>query len=233
MRKKTKRFHSRLLTLAIAVIMLLLTACNDNGDSGSVAPPAATPTKAATAEPTPEPTAEPEPKTAPDADVDEDALTDLAKDDAGDGPVTLGTSCLSMTIPEGMKYQVYELYDSEDAFTAEFWYGQNFALSGSVHVSSTRMISSLDDAANECERMRGFDGAKTREDIGEAEYGDMTYHVMTISDSSETKTYYVGHYKNDTFGDMYIEVAVITEGMFSMQVDDPNFLAIINSLKFR
>ena len=72
---------------------------------------------------------------------------ELQTGDIGEGEKTLDSDFCTVTIPEGLQYNVYSYYHDEDALgTIQIDFGKKYTIEGRLEVSTTRMINSLDDA---------------------------------------------------------------------------------------
>ena len=85
------------------------------------------------------------------------------------------------------------------------------------------MISSLDDAVEECIRVRNLDTYKEgKSEIGEeVTYGDTTYKVVNMSHEHGAETCLVSYYKRADGKDIYVEIKTNQDDNFKLPVDDP------------
>ena len=164
------------------------------------------------------------------------AATGMNKGDTGEGPAALDTSFAAFTIPEGMQYKINNITTAENpASEIEIKIGLNDTSTGYLLISPTRMVKSLDDAVNECERMKSYNGKRVKEDRGEVTYGGMKYKVLAMSEEKYTMVYYVAYYLDTVTGtDMYVEIEVSEKSPFStLSADDPLLIAMIGSITYK
>lgn len=152
------------------------------------------------------------------------ASAELKEGDSGEGEKTLDSAFCTVTIPEGLQYKVNSYYHDEDALgTIEIDFGKKYTIEGKLEVSTTRMISSLDDAVEECIRVRNLDTYKEgKSEIGEeVTYGDTTYKVVNMSHEHGAETCLVSYYKRADGKDIYVEIKTNQDDNFKLPVDDP------------
>lgn len=152
------------------------------------------------------------------------ASAELKAGDSGEGEKTLDSVFCTVTIPEGLQYKINFYNHDEDALgTIEIDFGKKYTIEGRLEVSTTRMISSLDDAVNECIRVRNLDTYKEgKSEIGEeVTYGDTTYKVVNISHEHGAETCLVSYYKRADGKDIYVEIKTNQADSFKLPVDDP------------
>ena len=152
------------------------------------------------------------------------ASAELKEGDSGEGEKTLDSAFCTVTIPEGLQYKVNFYNHDEDALgTIEIDFGKKYTIEGKLEVSTTRMISSLDDAVEECIRVRNLDTYKEgKSEIGEeVTYGDTTYKVVNMSHEHGAETCLVSYYKRADGKDIYVEIKTNQDDNFKLPVDDP------------
>ena len=152
------------------------------------------------------------------------ASAELKEGDSGEGEKTLDSAFCTVTIPEGLQYEIYFYNHDEDALgTIEIDFGKKYTIEGRLEVSTTRMISSLDDAVEECIRVRNLDTYKEgKSEIGEeVTYGDTTYKVVNMSHEYGAETCLVSYYKRADGKDIYVEIKTNQDDNFKLPVDDP------------
>lgn len=152
------------------------------------------------------------------------ASAELKEGDSGEGEKTLDSAFCTVTIPEGLQYEIYFYNHDEDALgTIEIDFGKKYTIEGRLEVSTTRMISSLDDAVEECIRVRNLDTYKEgKSEIGEeVTYGDTTYKVVNMSHEHGAETCLVSYYKRADGKDIYVEIKTNQDDNFKLPVDDP------------
>lgn len=152
------------------------------------------------------------------------ASAELKEGDSGEGEKTLDSAFCTVTIPEGLQYKINFYNHDEDALgTIEIDFGKKYTIEGKLEVSTTRMISSLDDAVEECIRVRNLDTYKEgKSEIGEeVTYGDTTYKVVNMSHEHGAETCLVSYYKRADGKDIYVEIKTNQADPFKLPVDDP------------
>ena len=152
------------------------------------------------------------------------ASAELKEGDSGEGEKTLDSAFCTVTIPEGLQYKVNFYNHDEDALgTIEIDFGKKYTIEGRLEVSTTRMISSLDDAVQECIRVRNLDTYKEgKSEIGEeVTYGDTTYKVVNMSHEHGAETCLVSYYKRADGKDIYVEIKTTQNDFDKLPIDDP------------
>ena len=152
------------------------------------------------------------------------ASAELKEGDSGEGEKTLDSAFCTVTIPEGLQYKINFYNHDEDALgTIKIDFGKKYTIEGKLEVSTTRMISSLDDAVEECIRVRNLDTYKEgKSEIGEeVTYGDTTYKVVNMSHEHGAETCLVSYYKRADGKDIYVEIKTNQDDNFKLPVDDP------------
>lgn len=152
------------------------------------------------------------------------ASAELQEGDSGEGEKTLDSAFCTVTIPEGLQYEIYTYYHDEDNLgSISINFGKKSTIEGKLEVSTTRMISSLDDAVNECIRVRNLDTYEDgKSEIGEeVTYGDTTYKVVKMSHEYGAETCLVSYYKRADGKDIYVEIKTNQADFFKLPVDDP------------
>ena len=137
------------------------------------------------------------------------------------------------TIPEGLKYQLYYAPPKgEEALSTRVDFGVGNTSTGFIEISTTRMISSLDDAVKECIRTNDFG---TKESIigDEVTYGDVTYKMVTIqkSEGKDVEYFLVSYFKSGNGRDGYVQLN--TSGgtdSYSMAIDDPFVVEMLENI---
>ena len=211
-----RKFTAVLLTLFLAAS---ITACTDGNSSADASSETTKTTSSSeSSETTPQAT-ETQPETESQTESKE-----LEAGDSGEGEKTLDSAFCTVTIPEGLQYNVYSYYHDEDALgTIEIDFGKKYTIEGRLEVSTTRMISSLDDAVQECIRVRNLDTYKEgKSEIGEeVTYGDTTYKVVNMSHEHGAETCLVSYYKRADGKDIYVEIRATNKGTISLDITDP------------
>lgn len=152
------------------------------------------------------------------------ASAELKEGDSGEGKKTLDSAFCTVTIPEGLQYKINFYNHDEDALgTIEIDFGKKYTIEGRLEVSTTRMISSLDDAVEECIRVRNLDTYKEgKSEIGEeVTYGDTTYKVVNMSHEYGAETCLVSYYKRADGKNIYVEIKTTQNDFDKLPIDDP------------
>ena len=205
----------KLAVILIALVMTAsLAACGGSGESSDTKETSAQSSASATSEAKPEETT-----------VEETtASAELKEGDSGEGEKTLDSAFCTVTIPEGLQYEIYFYNHDEDALgTIEIDFGKKGTTEGRLEVSTTRMISSLDDAVEESIRVRNLDTYKEgKSEIGEeVTYGDTTYKVVNMSHEHGAETCLVSYYKRADGKDIYVEIRTKNNGLSNLEITDP------------
>lgn len=205
----------RLAAILLALVMTAsLSACGGSGESSATKEASAQSTVSATSESKAE-------ETTVEATT---ASAELQAGDSGEGAKTLDSDFCTVTIPEGLQYEVDSYYHDEDALgTIKIDFGKKGTSEGRLEVSTTRMISSLDDAVEECIRVRNLDTYKEgKSEIGEeVTYGDTTYKVVKMSHEYGAETCLVSYYKRADGKDIYVEIKTTQNDFDKLPIDDP------------
>ncbi len=201
----------KLAAVILALVMTAsLAACSNGGGSGTEE----TLTPASAIESTNEETTAPE----------STAAAELQSGDSGEGEKTLDSDFCTVTIPEGLQYKVNSYYHDEDALgSIKIDFGKNGTTEGRLEVSTTRMIKSIDDAVEECIRVRNLDTYEEgKSEIGEeVTYGDTTYKEVKLSQEYGAETCLVSYYKRADGKDIYVEIKTTQNDFDKLPIDDP------------
>lgn len=149
---------------------------------------------------------------------------ELKEGDSGEGEKTLDSDFCTVTIPEGLQYKINSYYHDEGALgSIKIDFGKKGTTEGRLEVSTTRMISSLDDAVNECIRVRNLDTYKEgKSEIGEeVTYGDITYKEVKMSHEYGAETCLVSYYKRADGKNIYVEIKTTQNDFDKLPIDDP------------
>lgn len=152
------------------------------------------------------------------------ASAELQEGDSGEGEKTLDSAFCTVTIPEGLQYKVNSYYHDENALgSISINFGKKSTIEGRLEVSTTRMISSLDDAVEECIRVRNLDTYEEgKSEIGEeVTYGDTTYKVVKMSHEYGAETCLVSYYKRADGKNIYVEIKTTQNDFDKLPIDDP------------
>ncbi len=149
---------------------------------------------------------------------------ELKEGDSGEGEKTLDSDFCTVTIPEGLQYKINSYYHDEGALgSIKIDFGKKGTTEGRLEVSTTRMISSLDDAVNECIRVRNLDTYKEgKSEVGEeVTYGDTTYKEVKMSHEYGAETCLVSYYKRADGKNIYVEIKTTQNDFDKLPIDDP------------
>lgn len=157
------------------------------------------------------------------------------KDDRGTGPVKIESRLGVINIPEGLDYKIYHVPTEGKGTSIQVNFGIGNVNSGLIEITTTRMIESLDDAANECIRTNDF-GTMDSEIGEEVTFGDHTFKAVKIykPDNSRITNFLVTHYKTDSDDDGYVEIAGNEEdGAYNIDINDPLIKEMLDSLELK
>lgn len=164
------------------------------------------------------------------------ASAELQEGDSGEGEKTLDSDFCTVTIPEGLQYKINSYYHDEYALgTIKIDFGKKGTTEGRLEVSTTRMISSLDDAVEECIRVRNLDTYKEgKSEIGEeVTYGDTTYKVVKMSHEYGAEICLVSYYKRADGKDIYVEIKTTQNDFDKLPIDDPLVQVLAKSAVYK
>ena len=225
--------RNRYFTLIIIVVLIFsLTGCGDTKEVEKIADPVQTSTDVV-AEVEPEEPAEEIEEV--EEELDEGLLVvgeTINKGDIGSGPVKIDSGLTQISIPEGLDYELYMSFVDGNTGSIRVNFGTGNRGAGHIEVTTTRMIKSLDDAANECIRMNDF-GTLDSEIGDEVKYGDLTYKYVTIKETDVTnvKYYLVAYYNRSDDKDIYVELSTNGgDSYYKMDIDDPLVGELLKSL---
>ena len=209
--------------LALTMAMtLLLTACGGAGGTGETG---TTTTKAA-----------PEAQTTTTTAAAEEELEAGME---GVGEKTFDTPMFTMTIPADVKYELYTYSVSEDdnRGTIKIDFGPDSTMQARFEVSTTRMISSLSDAHDECLRVQNLDTYKEGryEDLDDVTYGGVTYKVLHVTTEWSDEIFMVSYFKRADGVDVYVECQLDQDGFGydAVAVDADYVATALNSLTLK
>lgn len=225
----------KIIILVLVLLMMFpFAACGDIPSEKETTP--------VETEAPPETTAKPEPTETPGENEEPKETTSFASGDKGTGEAFISNGLFSVTIPEGLDYEIYTWYTAED--NEKFGtYEIDIAEKGAssvvrLTVTTQRMVDSLESAAKECIRMNDFSGAKTATIGADITINGVTYKTVTITgDESydETNMYYATFYYTNADGDndVYVEISSTEAGPFTnLSMENPLVQKMIESLKF-
>ena len=164
------------------------------------------------------------------------ASAELKKGDSGEGEKTLDSVFCTVTIPEGLQYEVDSYYRDEDTLgTIKIDFGKKGTTEGRLEVSTTRIISSLDDAVEECISVRNLDTYEEgKYEIGEeVTYGDTTYKQVNFSHEHGAETCLVSDYKRADGKDIYVEIKTTQNDFDKLPIDDPLVQELVKSAVYK
>ena len=210
-----KKFTAILLTLILAAS---ITACSGGNSSTGSSSETPSSSSSESSEKTPQAT-ETQPETEAPTEKKE-----IEKGDSGEGEKELDSVFCNVTIPEGLKYKVYFYsYDETPLGTLQIDFGKKYTTEGRLEVSTTRMIKSLDDAVEECIRVRNIESyTDGKYEIGEeVTYGDTTYKQVNFSQEFGSEACLVSYYKRADGKDIYVEIGTKNNGLSNLEISDP------------
>lgn len=217
----------KLAAILLAFVMTVsLAACGGSGESSDTKEISAQSSASATSE-----------AKAEETTVEETtASAELQEGDSGEGEKTLDSDFCTVTIPEGFKYKINSYYHDEDALgSIKIDFGKKGTTEGRLEVSTTRIISSLDDAVEECIRVRNLDTYKEgKSEIGEeVTYGDTTYKEVKMSHEYGAETCLVSYYKRADGKDIYVEIKTTQNDFDKLPIDDPLVQVLAKSAVYK
>lgn len=225
--------------LAVIIMALIMTAslasCGGSGEGSNTSETSVQNSSSVTSETKAE-EAEPEETKAEETTPEETESSELKTADSGEGEKKLESVFCDVIIPEGLKYDVY-LYshDEKDLGTLKINFGKSNALEGGLEVSTTRMVKSLDDAVNECIKVRNLDTYKEgKSEIGEeVTYGDTTYKEVKMSHEYGAETCLVSYYQRADGKDVYVEIKTTQNDFSKLELDDPLIVELAKSAVYK
>ena len=210
-----KKFTAILLTLILAAS---ITACSGGNSSTGSSSETPSSSSSESSEKTPQ-ASETQPETEAPTEKKE-----IEKGDSGEGEKELDSVFCNVTIPEGLKYKVYFYsYNETPLGTLQIDFGKKYTTEGRLEVSTTRMIKSLDDAVEECIRVRNIESyTDGRYEIGEEKtFGDTTYKQVNFSQEFGSEACLVSYYKRADGKDIYVEIRTKNNGLSNLEITDP------------
>ena len=190
------------LTLALT---LLLTACDNGGSAGETGTTATKAGTVTTADST-------QTTAAPAAESKEEALEEGLE---GVGEKTFDTPMFTMTVPADVMYELYTYSVGDDnCGTIQIDFGPDSTMQARFEVSTTRMISSLSDAHDECLRVQNLDTYEEGryEDMDDVTYGGVTYKALHVTTEWSDEIFLVSYYKRADGVDVYVECKLDQDG---------------------
>lgn len=161
---------------------------------------------------------------------------ELKKNDSGEGEKLLESVFCDVTIPKGLIYKIYSYsYDEDNKGAIQIDFGKSNTMDGRLEVSTTRIINSLDDAANECIRVRNLDSYKDGKSKigGEKTFNNTTYKEVDISTENGNSTYLVSYYKRADGENIYVELKTTQDNFNDLKIDDPLVEKLLNSVVYK
>ena len=150
----------------------------------------------------------------------------FAEGQSGEGPKTIFNSLFSVDVPEGLTYDLYSWYTSEDddkfgTYVIDIGETDSYGKGVRLTVTTQRMIDSLEGAAEECKRMNDFSGSKETIPGEDVVINGVTYKTMHIvGEKDDDKLFYVTYFDNhnetEKSGDVYVEIRSTEASMFSV-----------------
>lgn len=214
--------HMTWMIALLLAMTLVLSACGGEGGSGETTPTTAAPASAA---PTTVPT------TTPTTEALEAGLE-------GVGEKAFDTPFFTMTIPADVKYELYTYAVNEDdnRGTIQIDFGPDSTLQARFHVSTTRMVSSLDAAHDEYIRTQNLDtyDEGRYEDLDDVTFGGVTYKVMHVTTEWDDEIALVTYYARESDGvDVYAECVLSQDGNDAVSLTDDFIVSAMNSVSYK
>lgn len=223
-----KKFTAILLTLILAASITACSGGNSSTDSSSETTESTNSSESS--ETTPQAT-----ETQPETEAPTESK-EIEMGDRGEGEKTLDSAFCTVTIPEGLQYKVNSYYRDEDALgTLKIDFGKKDTTEGRLEVSTTRMIKSLDDAVEECIRVRNIESyTDGKYEIGEeVTYGDTTYKQVNFSQEFGSEACLVSYYKRADGKDIYVEIGTKNNGLSNLEITDSLVEALAKSAVYK
>ncbi len=183
--------------------------------------------------PSPEPTTE-TPSATPTEEGPGETVV-LTADSEGDGPAVLDSPFATLNVPGGgTKYEVSTLNFNEENGRGVLVLYIRTAESAVLdfEVSTTRMVSSLDDVVVECERVNSFNGVRTPTRGSDVVFNGVTYATVLFTDGDKEFGYYVTYYEKDGINH-YVEMEVPVKDFWSVSMDDPRVVGIMENIVYK
>lgn len=161
------------------------------------------------------------------------ASTEMEVGVKGDGPQALTSVYFDVTVPEGMKYEVYSMgFTDETNGTIQLDFGKTSTIDGQITVSTQRMTPSLDECVTRCIELRNLDTYKEgkSEVVGDVTFGDTTYKEVKISTEWGSDVNYVTYFKTAAGLDGYVEITIKDK---YLSPDDELVKELINSIIYK
>lgn len=205
--------------LLAAAMLLSLAACGSKpADTSSAAPAETTVSAGASAD-----------AAAPAGSA---ASSETKSGDKGTGPAAIETSVATISVPEGVDYEVSDWYPLEDGTPGgsySFYLGKGDTNGGCLTFSSTRVVKSLDDAAGECIRVCDYDSSGTNSRGDKVSYNGLDYLPVTVTRAGVTKNFLVAYFQSTDGKDIYVE---LNKTLIS-SLDDETAAAILNGVSIK
>lgn len=163
------------------------------------------------------------------------ASGEIAKGDTGDGPAVLASKYADFTIPEGVTYEVYDYVVTDSTGSVIIDFGTTNTRQARIEISTTRMVSDLESAAGECERMHaGEYTSNTAERGATVTFGGQEYQIIYVTGDYADEIYLVTYLVNEEGRDTYVEVKLDQDpfGAEGMSTDDPALAEVLNAVAF-
>ena len=159
--------------------------------------------------------------------------TEMAVGVEGDGPQELTSIFFDVTIPEGIKYEVYSMgFADETNGTIQLDFGKTSTIDGRITVTTQRMTPSLDECVTRCIELRNLDTYEEgkSEVAGDVTFGDTTYKEVKISTEWGSDTNYVTYFKTAAGLDACVEITIKDN---YLSPDDELVKEVINSIVYK
>lgn len=154
--------------------------------------------------------------------------------DTGEGEKMLESELFSVTIPQGLKYEVYTYSMVDDTNgTVDINFGKNSTIDAKLTVSTQRMVNSLDEVEERAIELRNLNTYKEgKSEVGEdITIGDVTYRKISVSTEYGSDELMVGYVKTGAGLGGYIEINL--EGSGGLTFDDAEVKSLIESIEYK
>ncbi|NLC97058.1 MAG: hypothetical protein GX675_05775 [Erysipelotrichaceae bacterium] len=204
----------------LAIIIMMLIGC-----SSKTVEPTIEPTKYPVVDPTTETTAEP---------AEETTIVEAVEGDTGQGPVVLDIVYGTISIPEGLYYEVYDIFATKDdpfGLNSVIFGKDGVDFGGTIDITSMLIVEDLEDAANVCIKRNDFE-YKESEIKDDVVINGATYKhvIITDADKDEVTDYIVGVYDYDD-GLNYVEISFRVRAGRGISIDDPLSQEVLKGLQ--
>lgn len=159
----------------------------------------------------------------------------LTADSEGDGPATLDSPYMRLSVPADATYEVSTLNHNASNGRGVIVLYIDKASGGEMtyEISTTRMVESLDDTVAECERMNSFNGSWATERLDDVVFNGVIYATVSLTQDSKQNIFYTTYYAK---GDVnhHVEAQVVVKSIvYSLPQDDPMVTHVMESIEYK